>query len=475
MTESRSFKRPAIALVSALLHSGSVDAAPGALRRRRTYNELQQQQHKSQPQDETTHDLLHINKKPSAVKGTRYVLQDAEVNGIMDNNHNSRHRGGGRQEKEKREVQKTTSSPEVQPQQYIVGGNQAPTHRYGYYTSVYESFGSANYHICGGSLIHDDIVLTAAHCAADADSVRIGAYMHSMNTNGGAPMHQTDVVGRIEHPNFFADKYNRLHNDIAILKLKEPVTDPELLQSIVSLDLSGDYSKNLVPGEALTAIGLGQLREEGDVSTFLQEVEVGYVPRQKCYEIFKGGINEDAMCAWTKGQDACGGDSGGSLIIKGNDAQTDVQVGIISWGAGCASPYPGVYSNIHHVATWLTDEVCKITDVPSERFGCGLGDIDIATPLGSPDESPSRVGEAEQSEPESDPGQVNISSEENDEDASSANNICEDRGNCAWIPDKRWPEFWCVFQRSNCSRTCGRCSDEKEDYDEGRSTTKKHN
>ena len=49
------------------------------------------------------------------------------------------------------------------PQQYIVGGTTAPKDRYGYYTSVYQRYGSVDYHICGASLITPDIVLTAAH------------------------------------------------------------------------------------------------------------------------------------------------------------------------------------------------------------------------------------------------------------------------------------------------------------------------
>ena len=106
----------------------------------------------------------------------------------------------------RRSVQETTliypEAPEPSPQQYIVGGSRAPVDRYSYYASVYQQYGPSNYHICGASLIHDDVLLTAAHCAMDADSVRVGAYTHLANSNGGASMHQSEVADFVTHPSF---------------------------------------------------------------------------------------------------------------------------------------------------------------------------------------------------------------------------------------------------------------------------------
>jgi len=59
-------------------------------------------------------------------------------------------------------------------------------------------------------------------------------------------------------------------------------------------------------------------------------------------------VDEDLMiCAARSGKDSCQGDSGGPLIIKGEDATSVVQVGIVSWGTGCAQEgYPGIYSRV---------------------------------------------------------------------------------------------------------------------------------
>ena len=376
--------------------------------------------------------------------------------------------------RKRRRSQETTliypQPPEPAPQQYIVGGNRAPVDRYSYYASVYQRYGSSNYHICGASLIHDDILITAAHCAMDADSVRIGAYTHFANSNGGAKMHQSDVADFITHPQFYADRYNRLHFDFALLKLNEPVTDPDLLKSIVKLDLNGEYSDQYetVGGEPLTAIGLGQIEEEGDVAKYLQEVDISYVPRERCFKIFQGGIGDDAICAVGDGKDACGGDSGGPLILKAkNNGEADVQVGVVSWGAGCSwKHYPGVYSNIPHVGPWIQEELCKLTSVKSGRFGC------------SPPES---------NKADSDPlhnADLTFGSSDIIFEASSEENACRDKSDCSSIASMRWhrQKVWCAMNGDSgkCDRTCGLCDDKvvvadaaeqlEIAYDQGRSS-----
>ena len=376
-----------------------------------------------------------------------------------------------RHRKRRRSQEKTLiypQPPEPAPQQYIVGGNRAPVDRYSYYASVYQRYGSSNYHICGASLIHDDILITAAHCAMDADSVRIGAYTHFANSNGGAKMHQSAVADFTIHPSFYADKYNRLHFDFALLKLKEPVTDPDLLKSIVKLDLNGEYSGQYesVEGEPLTAIGLGQIEEEGDVAKYLQEVDISYVPRDRCFKIFQGGIGDDAICAVGDGKDACGGDSGGPLILKAkNNKEEDVQVGVVSWGAGCSwKHYPGVYSNIPYVGSWIQKELCKLTSVKSDRFGCSISESNKAV-----------------SDPMLDAdltfGSSDIVFEVSQE------NVCKDKNDCSSIANMRWhrQKVWCVMNADSgkCDRTCGFCDDkvvadaaEELDiaYDQGRSS-----
>ena len=80
------------------------------------------------------------------------------------------------------------------------------------------------------------------------------------------------------------------------------------------------------------------------------------------------------MCAVDDGEDACQGDSGGPLIVRSNEntPETDVQVGIVSWGFGCADrDFPGVYSRISYVKNDFFDSVvCEMSDFAPDKFGC---------------------------------------------------------------------------------------------------------
>ena len=71
-------------------------------------------------------------------------------------------------------------------------------------------------------------------------------------------------------------------------------------------------------------------------------------------------ITDNMICASTPkiDTDACQGDSGGPLLRKGADARSDVLVGVVSWGRGCACPwYPGVYSRVASAVEWIDSVV----------------------------------------------------------------------------------------------------------------------
>lgn len=244
---------------------------------------------------------------------------------------------------------------------HIVGGKRASSDRYPYFVSVYTKLQGGNYHVCGATLIENDVVLCAAHCADHADFVRVGAYQHpDSRSNGGSPYHDSRVASRHVHPNFFSDSRDRLHNDAMLLKLAKPVTDTELLQYRMRLDRVERVDQNLEEGTPLTAVGLGRINEKGNVSKFLKEVELKYMSNDQC-SLYFGDLPSTMMCAKETSVDACEGDSGGPLIKRGNGPRGDVQTGIISWGSGCANNFPGVYTRIAEVKDWIDLTICEIS------------------------------------------------------------------------------------------------------------------
>ncbi len=77
------------------------------------------------------------------------------------------------------------------------------------------------------------------------------------------------------------------------------------------------------------------------------------------------------ICANDSGEDSCQGDSGGPLVMKGSDGSADVQVGVVSWGVGCAhKDFPGVYALVLSAYDWIREEVCRSSSYPPAKFDC---------------------------------------------------------------------------------------------------------
>ena len=230
----------------------------------------------------------------------------------------------------------------------IYGGNQAKLGKYPYFTQ---------WRGCGASLIHEDILLSAAHCnGISATQVIVGAYINKVV---GASSVSRVIAKRIIHP-----KYNdiTLEYDFLILKLSSPVT------TLKPVDIN--RNKGIpVDGDDLSVAGFGFITNGSD-PRYLQEATVQAVNYAICNRQYineGGALNEAIMlCAAGDGKDACDGDSGGPLVKIVNGIHS--LVGVVSFGEDCASKlYSGVYSRVSGESVWIDQQICLYSANPPSR------------------------------------------------------------------------------------------------------------
>ncbi|CAK1543949.1 unnamed protein product [Leptosia nina] len=226
----------------------------------------------------------------------------------------------------------------------IVGGFPAGLNRYPWMVRlVYDG----QFH-CGGSLVTKEYVLTAAHCVRKLKRSKIriilGDHDQTLTTESAAIMRAVTAI--IRHRSFDADSYN---NDIALLKLRKPVTFSKIIKPVCLPAASVDPA-----GKDGIVVGWGRTSEGGQLPAIVQEVRVPILSLQQCrgMKYRASRITNNMLCAGRASTDSCQGDSGGPLLVQQGDRYQIV--GIVSWGVGCGRPgYPGVYTRITRYLPWL--------------------------------------------------------------------------------------------------------------------------
>jgi len=281
----------------------------------------------------------------------------------------------------------------------IVGGEQVVDPKaWPWQVALFQKTASGSYRFfCGGSLIAQRWVLTAAHClvgnarlpenlAVVERTLRLDFDMTGNPRHGGR---RIAVRRAIAHENYNPDTSE---NDIALLELASAAF------STPAPYARRDASSHLeTPGNASIVTGWGQLRETkkdpqghtidsltGDpvtpanihlfLSDSLRQVELPLVAWENCSEAYRGKsnriIDQRTICAAVAegGKDSCQGDSGGPLITM-DERRFFIQVGVVSWGGGCARKgAPGVYTRISAYESWLRENTGIQQDAPSAEL-----------------------------------------------------------------------------------------------------------
>ena len=261
-----------------------------------------------------------------------------------------------------------TINPGELPQPMIVGGTQVdpacPNCKYDFMVSLQSSGWWGGGHFCGGSLVREDWVVTAAHCVLgdSPNNLQVKIGLHNVNGTTGSVTRNVSEI--IIHPNYNS---NSLNNDYALLRLSSPITNFEPIKLVTS---DNHDNEPIIS----TTMGWGATQSGGSSSAILLEVDVPI--DDSCGSYSNSSITNNMVCAGfsSGGYDSCQGDSGGPLIMTNDDGEYEL-IGIVSWGYGCAeSQYPGVYSRIYPKLDWFFGYIGE----PEEDFEVDLyGDVNF--------------------------------------------------------------------------------------------------
>ncbi|XP_064482496.1 uncharacterized protein LOC135395186 [Ornithodoros turicata] len=255
----------------------------------------------------------------------------------------------------------------------VFGGKDAEEGKYKFAVAIFRDKVSLLNFWCGGTLITQRIVLSAAHCFHDTLNdtkyvARIGGV--DIKHNGEGPFLERGISDIRIHPDYDPTLY---YADVAVLQLDFVTAIAR--RKVPAACLPDMDSEPEVPYAFV--LGWGHDTFGGRVQTHLQEAEVPLVGREQCnsaYQFLNGykatfprGINEHFVCAGNLtdgGVDACQQDSGGPLVINttANNRTYWEIVGIVSFGVGCGSKnYPGVYSRVSTFVPWIVRTAIELT------------------------------------------------------------------------------------------------------------------
>ncbi|KAL1501553.1 hypothetical protein ABEB36_006854 [Hypothenemus hampei] len=230
----------------------------------------------------------------------------------------------------------------VSPGLKIVGGTVAARGQFPYQVALIIN----NSGFCGGSILSNQWVLTAAHCVDTATSVQIIVGAHNPRTTVNEPTQvRLAANARTVHAQW---NPNTIANDVALLRAASiPVGQSGISRVNLAAASAGTFA-----GSNGVISGWGRTSDASSaIATELRTVTVPVITNAVCQQTYgTSSVNAQHICtSGANGRGSCNGDSGGPLTVNG------VQVGIVSFGTRlCAAGNPSVFARVSHFRSWIS-------------------------------------------------------------------------------------------------------------------------
>ncbi|CAH1232239.1 PRSS12 [Branchiostoma lanceolatum] len=246
----------------------------------------------------------------------------------------------------------------------IVGGWPARKGEFPWQVAIMEA---GKYHSCGGVLIDNCWVLTAAHCFEQYPNKTYSVVVGDLNKRFEEGTEQEfEILVVHVHENYTEEVTDSNDYDIALLRLRKKNGRCAQLTDHVRTACLPTSANQFHDGYKCVISGWGNTNTDEFSPNTLMKAIVPLLPHADCSRRYRNKMTPRMLCAGymqTGGVDTCNGDSGGPLVCE-RDGRWTVW-GITSFGFGCASPgFPGIYSRVTEFLPWINNIIGEIVQLP---------------------------------------------------------------------------------------------------------------